>query len=83
MIWVRSLRVARLADQLGGALGLDQGERQTLHWGALLHDVGKLFVPVGLLNKPAPLTPAERTCLNLHAERGADLLARYPVLPAG
>jgi putative nucleotidyltransferase with HDIG domain len=52
-------------------------EDQTLFWlrvGALLHDVGKIIVPSDILNKAAPLTPAERAIIERHAAAGADLL---------
>jgi putative nucleotidyltransferase with HDIG domain len=55
-------------------LGFDE---QTLFWmriGAMLHDVGKIVVPSDILNKAAPLTPAERAIIERHASAGADLL---------
>jgi HD-GYP domain-containing protein (c-di-GMP phosphodiesterase class II) len=42
--------------------------------GAMLHDVGKIVVPSDILNKAAPLTPAERAIIERHASAGADLL---------
>ncbi|HEX2190159.1 MAG TPA: HD domain-containing phosphohydrolase [Longimicrobiaceae bacterium] len=51
---------------------------QTLLWfrmGALLHDVGKIDVPVAVLNKPGPLTPAERAIMERHPDAGVALLA--------
>jgi putative nucleotidyltransferase with HDIG domain len=67
-------RVADYTCAIGKALGFDE---QTLFWmriGAMLHDVGKIVVPSDILNKAAPLTPAERAIIERHASAGADLL---------
>lgn len=76
-----SFRVARLACALGRALELPAGEMRLLRWGALLHDVGKRFVPRAVLNKPEPLTAEERVWVDLHAQEGGALLAAYAELP--
>jgi putative nucleotidyltransferase with HDIG domain len=44
---------------------------------ARVHDIGKIAIPDAVLNKPAPLTPEERTLMESHAERGAEVLRRY------
>ncbi|HEY7235784.1 MAG TPA: HD domain-containing phosphohydrolase [Gemmatimonadaceae bacterium] len=67
-------RVADYTCAMAKTMGFDD---QTLFWmriGALLHDVGKLVVPSDILNKAAPLTPAERSIMERHASAGADLL---------
>jgi putative nucleotidyltransferase with HDIG domain len=67
-------RVAEYACTLAAASGFDE---KTLFWfrmGALLHDVGKIVVPVGILNKPGKLTPEERVIMESHAAAGAELL---------
>ena len=44
---------------------------------ALLHDIGKLLVPISvLLEKPAELTEAERRVIDEHARAGASVLGR-------
>lgn len=50
----------------------------TMFWfrvGALLHDVGKIVVPTGILTKPGPLTEEERRVMERHALAGAELLS--------
>jgi putative nucleotidyltransferase with HDIG domain len=50
----------------------------TMFWfrvGALLHDVGKIVVPTGILTKPGPLTDEERRIMERHALAGAELLS--------
>jgi putative nucleotidyltransferase with HDIG domain len=78
-------RVADYTCAIARTLGFDE---QTLFWlriGAMLHDVGKIHVPSDILNKAAPLTPAERTIIEGHAAAGAELLhdVQFPwdVLP--
>jgi HD-GYP domain-containing protein (c-di-GMP phosphodiesterase class II) len=43
--------------------------------GLLLHDIGKLTIPVSLLNKPGKLTPGEWNIMQSHPRAGIDLLA--------
>jgi response regulator RpfG family c-di-GMP phosphodiesterase len=52
----------------------------SLEWGFLLHDVGKIGIPDGILLKPGRLTEAERRRMQEHAELGEQLLARLPLL---
>ena len=69
-----SERVAYNADLLGRALGLGAEGLETLHWAAILHDIGKIAVPEAVLNKPGPLTPEEREQMRRHVEIGARIL---------
>ena len=48
-----SRRVDNLSAQLAQALGLKDNDLVNIHRGALLHDIGKLGVPEGILLKPA------------------------------
>jgi cyclic di-GMP phosphodiesterase len=52
----------------------------SLEWGFLLHDVGKIGIPDGILLKPGRLTEPERLRMQEHAELGEQLLARLPLL---
>jgi HD-GYP domain-containing protein (c-di-GMP phosphodiesterase class II) len=50
---------------------------------ARVHDIGKIGIPDSILNKPDRLTEEERAIMETHADRGADLLARYPDFARG
>ena len=67
-------RVARLADGIGRRLGLEPDALRRLRLAARLHDVGKVAVPPGILDKPGPLTKYEWAQIRRHPETGAQLL---------
>jgi response regulator RpfG family c-di-GMP phosphodiesterase len=56
------------------ATRIDANFVRTLEDSAPLHDIGKAAVPDGVLNKPGPLTPAERAQMQTHTTIGADTL---------
>jgi putative nucleotidyltransferase with HDIG domain len=67
-------RVAEYACALAREIGFDE---ITMFWfriGALLHDVGKIDVPIEILNKPGRLTDEERVIMEGHAAAGAVML---------
>jgi HD-GYP domain-containing protein (c-di-GMP phosphodiesterase class II) len=68
-------RVAALAAEVGEHLGLSPARLRDLAIGGLLHDVGKLSVPTGILQKPGPLDDDEFGIIKRHPERGQELLA--------
>ncbi len=59
-------------------MGIEQGlERQQLHElaiGALVHDIGKVFIEPTLLSKKEPLRDAEFDCIKEHAFKGYEYL---------
>jgi putative nucleotidyltransferase with HDIG domain len=69
-------RVAALAALLAARLGPDAGAVESIRNAGLLHDIGKLAIPVALLDQPNHLTNSERACLQRHTQKGASLLAR-------
>ncbi|MBB4284459.1 HD domain-containing phosphohydrolase [Roseospira goensis] len=71
-----SAGVARLSVCLGQWVGLDPEQITLLEVAALLHDIGKLRVPDHILDKPGPLTRAERAVMNRHAYYTHHILAQ-------
>jgi putative nucleotidyltransferase with HDIG domain len=76
-----SLRVSVLALTLGRHLGLDIMELQHLGIGALLHDIGKMKLPLDLLERPGKLAPHDVDLLQHHVQLGVALLRRQPGIP--
>jgi HD-GYP domain-containing protein (c-di-GMP phosphodiesterase class II) len=76
-------RVALRAVEVGEALGLAGPRLRTLAIGGLLHDIGKLQVPDGVLRKPGTLTEAEYAVVKKHAEWGTRLLSELGGFAAG
>lgn len=67
-------RVAQNTMAMGQALGFNNRQLETLYWGAILHDLGKIAVPESILLKPGTLTESEYSEIKRHSEYGADLL---------
>ena len=70
--------VARYSEIIARALGLPPEEIGDLAFAARVHDVGKIFVPERILNKPGPLTEEEYYLLKWHAEVGGEIVATLP-----
>jgi putative nucleotidyltransferase with HDIG domain len=65
--------VSLLAVRVGEELGLSPARLRQLAIGALLHDIGKLSVPNGILQKPAALTADEYDVIRRHPDWGRAL----------
>jgi putative nucleotidyltransferase with HDIG domain len=59
-------RVTDLTVKLARRSGLSEQELVQVRWGALLHDIGKMGVPDGILLKPGPLTDEEWVLMKKH-----------------
>lgn len=67
-------RVADIAVEIAGRMGLDGDHIEGIRLGASIHDIGKLAVPVDLLTKPTRLNELEYALIQSHAQRGLDIL---------
>jgi diguanylate cyclase (GGDEF)-like protein/putative nucleotidyltransferase with HDIG domain len=72
--------VARLAEQVGRRLGLDDGDVAHLRRAAALHDVGKIAIPDDILHAPRALSPEEWGYMRQHTVIGARIIAAAPEL---
>jgi HD-GYP domain-containing protein (c-di-GMP phosphodiesterase class II) len=70
-----SHRVARHAEAIAKGMGLEHDEVMRIRTAATVHDVGKLYVPSEILNKPGKLTDEEFAAVKKHAEIGARMVA--------
>jgi HD-GYP domain-containing protein (c-di-GMP phosphodiesterase class II) len=57
-------------------MGLSENERRLAHVCGLVHDIGKIGLPAGLLEKPGALTLEERRQMERHSEIGERILAK-------
>ena len=73
-----SANVAILSIALGSAVSHNEEFLAVLGTGALLHDVGKLAVGHGVLNKGGQLTPEEWDEMRSHPARGAEMVSLMP-----
>ena len=70
-----SQRVERYAMALAREIDSDLDDDQSMPYGFLLHDVGKIGIPDSILQKPGPLTPPERRRMQTHTVLGEQMLA--------
>jgi putative nucleotidyltransferase with HDIG domain len=73
-----SERVTQLAMRIGRVCGLSPRDLETLHRGGMLHDIGKIGVPAGILDKPGKLTTEEFQLMREHVRIGARILEPIP-----
>jgi HD-GYP domain-containing protein (c-di-GMP phosphodiesterase class II) len=64
-----------LAERMGIR---DRRELEQIATAAMLHDVGKRFIPVEILTKPGRLADEERALIEMHPTRGYEELRRRP-----
>jgi putative two-component system response regulator len=72
---IHTRAVGRLSALLAEASGLDEETVRRIRVAAPMHDIGKIGMPDVILMKPSPLTGAERTFMQRHAQIGHNLLA--------
>jgi HD-GYP domain-containing protein (c-di-GMP phosphodiesterase class II) len=75
-----TLRVTELTVNLARAYGLSEDEIIHIRRGALLHDIGKVGIPDGILRKPGPLTEEEWKIMRQHPKMAYDMLKNIEYL---
>ena len=71
-----SAAVAIYSRDIARRLGLSEDEVQKVHLCGLVHDIGKIGLPAGLLEKPGALTLEERRHMQEHSAIGERILAK-------
>lgn len=66
--------VARMALAIGREMGMSQRELESLRFGAILHDIGKIGIPDAILRKPGPLDAKEWEIMRQHPVIGERIL---------
>ncbi len=67
-------RSADLAVALGEELGLDDATTEGLHLGAMIHDIGNIYLPAEILNRSGRLTEQEQDLIHTHVEAGYNII---------
>jgi PAS domain S-box-containing protein len=70
-----ALRVTQMTVNLARTFGLGENELVQVRWGGLLHDIGKMGVPDGILLKPGPLTDEEWVAMKKHPTFAYEMLS--------
>lgn len=67
-------RVARLACAIAKNLGLSDQQIEGIHVTGLLHDIGKIAIPIEILTKPGKLSVYEFNIIKTHPEVGYNIV---------
>ena len=67
-------RVAELAIAIAKELGYQQDHLEYLRMAAIIHDIGKIYVPSDILSKPGKLNTVEFNLIKTHAQGGFEIL---------
>lgn len=76
-----SLRVADYSKMLAKKLGKTAREQEEIYYVALLHDVGKIGIPDGIINKAGQLTDEEYEKIKSHSLTGYNILKNIEEMP--
>ncbi|MEC3911164.1 HD-GYP domain-containing protein [Sphingobium sp. CR2-8] len=80
--YLHSVAVCALMMNFGRQLGMDEAEIRDLGIAGLFHDVGKMAVPIDLLNKAGKLSDEEFAQMKRHTAAGHDLLKACDKVPS-
>jgi putative two-component system response regulator len=73
-------RVMEQAVRIGEHLQLSESQARNLRFGAILHDIGKIYIPERILRKPTKLDDQEWAEMKRHTIYGTELLSAIPYL---
>lgn len=76
-----AVNTAIYAILLGRSLKFNTKDLKLLSLGALVHDIGNMFIPDSILNKQGPLTQEEQDIMKTHTLQGAEHLQQLGAPP--
>ena len=76
-----SSRVAKYSVMIAEKMGYSGEKLETLHFAALLHDIGKIGVPREIINKTSKLTDEEYNVIKTHPGIGGNILKEISEIP--
>ncbi|MDP8269602.1 MAG: tetratricopeptide repeat protein [Candidatus Tenebribacter davisii] len=68
------LRVAKLSCEIANGMKLSKMQLDAIRIAAILHDIGKIYIPNEILSKPSKLTETEFSVIKNHPLAGYDIL---------
>lgn len=74
--WQHSIHVAAYCVQVGHRLSYSKDQLLELTIGGLLHDIGKLTIPLSILKKPDALTDEEYKLIQHHPQASYEILSQ-------
>lgn len=77
-----SLNLMSIVLAMGNELELTMEQLKNLAMGSMFHDIGKIFIPKEILNKPGKLTQEEFTLIKEHSKKGFEFMRDYTNLSA-
>lgn len=81
--FAHSFKVGTMLAMFGSAIGLSLSDQQLLACGGLLHDAGKMSIPLEVLNKPGRLTEDEFKVMKSHVAITMEFLGKSGGVPKG
>jgi PAS domain S-box-containing protein/putative nucleotidyltransferase with HDIG domain len=67
-------RVAQLVQAIATEMGLPQEQIDGVKLAAIVHDIGKIYIPAEILSKPGRISAIEMTMIRTHPQVGYDIL---------
>lgn len=71
-------RVAEIASAIATEMSLSPHQIEGIRFGALIHDIGKVYVPAEILNRPGKLSDLEFGLIKMHSQVGYDIVKDIP-----
>jgi putative nucleotidyltransferase with HDIG domain len=68
-----SVRVAEYSKKIAEHMGMNETEITSIYYAALMHDVGKIGIPLNIIDKPTRLTKDEYDTIKKHTVIGASI----------
>ncbi len=72
--------VAVYSMQIGRELKLEKHQLEDLYWAALMHDIGKIIIPINILNKTGKLSDSEFDLIKKHPKIGFEIISKSETL---
>lgn len=76
-----SMRVATYSKMIAERMGMNETEIKCIYYAALMHDVGKIGIPLTIIGKPKSLTKEEYAVIKKHTVIGASITHPITAMP--